>query len=338
MNGGGVKGVYVNNGYFYKHGSAKFRRACTMTGDAADALGYSFRNAVCMEELCRRELPDGSTFPQMVKIWVEHESPEVFFEVAAASPHILRILIRFVTMVIPKIEQCGQFTAPLFTGEWYYLYMSPTALFNFNAVIRKGTNLLDEGNKLVVVRQIANECWFPADPLEYTALDALGRFLKGEVSWKIHLSTSPTGVILDETQFPSIFSYKEMDEGDVQADGHYIGLVIFRQCTLKCDVGGSSSGKCLKRGSKVEKISFYISDDYQGFMDFLGGPVIKNAVSLPKYERDGLTLWWRVMRELKCQWERKPEAGTQRSEPRDKGLGPTHKNNLNANMYWTGIE
>ncbi|KAJ3280796.1 hypothetical protein HK104_000398 [Borealophlyctis nickersoniae] len=284
---------YMNGGYFKSRDAATSKPPslpfCIMTGDAADVLGYSFHNAVCLEELCRRDVPipppvpDGLTFPQLVKTWVGDQSPEVFFKVAVASSHTLRILSQFVKMLFPKDAQCGQFNAPMFTGEWYYPE-SDGVHINFDAVIRKATNLLDEGDGLLFVQQISNYCdWDDIPGVGYAALDALGRFLKGEVNWKIHLPTSPTGVVIDKIGFPSIFSYERMDGVNSDDVPHnHTAFAIFRQCTLKMDVGGgpefpisSSSRKCLKKGSKVQKIILYITEDYQGFLDFLGGPLIK---------------------------------------------------------------
>ncbi|KAJ3290741.1 hypothetical protein HK104_006547 [Borealophlyctis nickersoniae] len=224
---------YMQNHYFMLYdGHSKPVLGAAMEalgGPGAEALGYSFRNAIRLNELCNGYLfhewndwdeldfqngflPFAVSFPESCAI---DEDCESYKKLPVSDRRFVQRFLRTANKPRPSTA-----VTTLLSGEWYIADDHTSGDYNyiFDAVVRQPMGDFDVGDRLcLVVEQPAHQ------GLEYTALDTFGRVFHGAVRWKVHLPGGLT--LIDADGFGAIFknvrgisSRPWPDEGDLKLD------------------------------------------------------------------------------------------------------------------------
>ncbi|KAJ3297320.1 hypothetical protein HK104_000647 [Borealophlyctis nickersoniae] len=260
---------YMRNQYFTLYdGHPKLETIspmAVMDAAGAEVLGYSFRDAIRLHDIC-----DG----YFQNNWVALNLQKGFLRSAVS---ILESLVierdlkgykelpvsdrLFIQRFLCTANNPCPFTAvtTLFSGEWYsatlfsdewYKADDPT-FYTFDAIVRQPMGDFDVGDRLCLVVRRGLK-W-------YMALDTLGRVFHGAVRWKVHL---PGGLsLIDADGFETMFK----DDG---------GWDLPSNRDRKLDLGPE-----FRRGDPVA-IDFQINKDLSGDLTIKRRPELKVTLGL----------------------------------------------------------
>ncbi|KAJ3279176.1 hypothetical protein HK104_001689 [Borealophlyctis nickersoniae] len=196
---------YMRNQYFTLYdGHPKLGPKCVMRCVMAEALGYSFRDAMQLHDIC-----DGILYKYSDELYLQKgflqlavsilETPVIHqnFKHCKDFPGSDR---RFVQRFLRTAKQPLLVTDTFFSGEWYKV--DDRRFYTFDAVVRQPMGDFDVGDRLCLV---FNHLKHPQQ--RYMALDTFGRVFHGAVLWEVHL---PGGLTLIDFQaFTSMFHHAD---------------------------------------------------------------------------------------------------------------------------------